>query len=438
MTEETTQTKLTKEQKQAVGLLSIGTFLEYFDLMLYVHMAVLLNELFFPKYDPHMASLLAAFAFCSTYLLRPVGALIFGYIGDKYGRKKTVIVTTFMMSGSCLVMAFIPTYNEIGLTATYAIIVCRVIQGMSSMGEIVGAQIYLTEIIKRPLQYSVVSFTSNFSNVGGMFALGVATLATSSVTSFNWRIAFMIGAGIAIIGGYARKALRETPEFVNARKRLLVASKNANKIADRQKGNLKAALAYFFIECSYPVWFYITYVYFGQILKTQFGLTSHEVIQNNLYVSVVGCFVNFVIVYIVRTVHPFKVLDIKIISSCFLALGFMLIDYMHSPTQIMVFQMLIIAFKTSSFPAVSIMFKNFPVLKRFKYSTMSYAMSRSIMSISITFGIIYLVKWYGYSSISFILLPLIIGYTLALNYFKTQERISTGEDYRKSNQGCIS
>ncbi|WPX99148.1 MFS transporter N-terminal domain protein [Candidatus Megaera polyxenophila] len=67
--------------------------------MLYVHMAVLLNELFFPKTDPFTASLLAAFGFCSTYLLRPFGALIFGYIGDNIGRKATVIITT--MLGRC-------------------------------------------------------------------------------------------------------------------------------------------------------------------------------------------------------------------------------------------------------------------------------------------------------------------------------------------------
>src|SRR3954467_5964040 len=85
------QTNLTKAQKEAVGLLSIGTFLEYFDLMLYVHMAVLLNELFFPKTDPFTASLFSAFSFCSTYLLRPFGALIFGYIGDNLGRKVVVI-----------------------------------------------------------------------------------------------------------------------------------------------------------------------------------------------------------------------------------------------------------------------------------------------------------------------------------------------------------
>lgn len=68
---------LKKDQKEAVGLLQVGTFLEYFDLMIYVHMAVLLNELFFPKTDPYTASLLAAFAFCSTWVLRPFGALIF-------------------------------------------------------------------------------------------------------------------------------------------------------------------------------------------------------------------------------------------------------------------------------------------------------------------------------------------------------------------------
>ena len=81
------QRSLTKEQKEAVGLLSIGTFLEYFDLMLYVHMAVLLNELFFQSANSLTASLNTALAFCSTYVLRPLGALIFGWIGDNIGRK---------------------------------------------------------------------------------------------------------------------------------------------------------------------------------------------------------------------------------------------------------------------------------------------------------------------------------------------------------------
>ena len=133
---------LNREQKEAVGLLQIGTFLEYFDLMLYVHMAVLLNELFFPKTDPHTTSLVVAFAFCSTWVFRPFGALIFGYIGDNIGRKTTVIITTMMMSVSCVVMATLPTYAQIGITATLVMTVCRIVQGLSSMGECIGCLLY--------------------------------------------------------------------------------------------------------------------------------------------------------------------------------------------------------------------------------------------------------------------------------------------------------
>lgn len=143
-----TFTPLRKEQKEAFGLLSIGTFLEYFDLMLYVHMAVLLNELFFPKADAHVAALYSATAFCSTYLLRPFGDLVFGWMGDNIGRKTTVVITTTLMSISCVVMATLPTYEQIGITAAWIMTICRIIQGISSMGEVIGAELYVTEITK--------------------------------------------------------------------------------------------------------------------------------------------------------------------------------------------------------------------------------------------------------------------------------------------------
>jgi MHS family proline/betaine transporter-like MFS transporter len=92
------QTNITREQKKVIGLLSVGTFLEYFDLMLYLHMAVLLNDLFFPEVDPYIKPFLTAATFCTTYVFRPFGALLFGWIGDTYGRKITVILTTTIMS----------------------------------------------------------------------------------------------------------------------------------------------------------------------------------------------------------------------------------------------------------------------------------------------------------------------------------------------------
>ena len=201
---------LSREQKESIVLLQTGTFLEYFDLMLYVHMAVLLNELFFPASDPHTASILSVFALCSSLAFRPIGALIFGWVGDHIGRKPTIIITTSMMAISCIVMATLPTYAQIGIVAAWIVTFCRIAQGVSSMGESVGAEIYLTESIELPARYPAVAFVSVSATLGGLFALGVAFFVTSF--SLNWRLAFWGGALIAIIGAIARTYLRETPD----------------------------------------------------------------------------------------------------------------------------------------------------------------------------------------------------------------------------------
>jgi MHS family proline/betaine transporter-like MFS transporter len=104
--------KISKHQKESIAILCVGTFLEFFDLYLYIHMAVLLNDLFFPKTDHLSAQLLGATAFCSTYILRPVGGFIIGRIGDSVGRKFTILFTTFIMACTCIAMAIVPTYAE--------------------------------------------------------------------------------------------------------------------------------------------------------------------------------------------------------------------------------------------------------------------------------------------------------------------------------------
>ncbi len=258
---------LNKEQKQAVGLLSIGTFLEYFDLMLYVHMAVILNELFFPKTDPHTANLLAAFAFCSTYIFRPIGALVLGWIGDNVGRKVTVILTIMFMSLSCVFMANLPTYAQIGITASWSVVICRIIQGMSSMGEITGAQLYLCETIKLPVQYSVVALLSFVVAIGTAVSLGLASLIISF--DFSWRIAFGVGGVIALVGASARIKLRETPDFTDAKLRIQQANEknqlnekhyDHSIIIQEERVNQKTTMALFLMDCMWPLCFYFSYI----------------------------------------------------------------------------------------------------------------------------------------------------------------------------------
>ena len=267
-------------------------------------MAVVLNEIFFPKFDPFTNSLLSAFTFCSTFALKPIGALLFGYIGDKVGRKHTVIITTMVMAISCIIMANVPTYAQIGITASWVVTICRMVQGLSAMGEVTGENIYITEITKPPIQYPAVTMTSICSALGGVFALAVATFVTSF--NFNWRIAFGIGAVVAIVGAVARTRLRETPDFADAKRRVkkaLAQIKRDPKILKEnviwtEKVNKKTALSLFFIECSWPVCFYLAYMYCGNILKNLFHFTPEQVIHQNFIVSLIQLFAWVILSYL--------------------------------------------------------------------------------------------------------------------------------------------
>ncbi len=425
------QRSLTREQKEAVGLLSIGTFLEYFDLMLYVHMAVLLNELFFPKTDPFTASLLAAFGFCSTYLLRPFGALIFGYIGDNIGRKATVIITTILMAFSCFVMAILPTYAQIGITASWLVTICRIVQGMSSMGEFIGAQLYLTEITKPPIQYPVVSLTSVFSVLGGTAALAVSSLATNSHIGLNWRTAFWFGVVVALIGTVARTTLKETPEFANAQKRVTGVLNEVQKKELRNnpiwiqesKNDRKTLFLLFTLDCGWPVCFYFSYIFCGDILKREYGFSASEVLYQNFVVSMIQFIGTIILSFISYKIYPPKIVKVKLGIFIMIALiSPFLMNVFHSSYIIFFIQCCFLLFACDYTPAMPITYKHISILRRFTYSSLAYAISRSFMSIITSFGLVYLFEYCGYFGILVVLLPVVTVYIISINHFDKLEK----------------
>ena len=427
----TEQKKLTREQGEAVGLLSIGTFLEYFDLMLYVHMAVLLNELFFPKYDPHTTALLSAAAFCSTYVLRPFGALIFGYIGDNVGRKVTVVITTALMSLSCLVMATLPTYAEIGIKAAWLVTICRVVQGMTSMGEKVGAELYLTEYLLPPKRHMSVALMSLAASAGASAALALAVFVTSY--NLNWRYAFWFGAGVAVVGFVARTTLRETRDFADAKRRLqnnLSKFKNVRYtdqlVIDKVNAKVshKTTLSLLFIDCIWPVMFYFVYVHCAGILKSSFNYTAEQIIENNLIVSLVMIANISLVVYLSNRVHPLKILIVKFfISFTTVIAAPILLNYARNGTDILIIQSLILFCAIDSAPANGVFFKYFPVFKRFTYTGVIYAVSRALVYVITSIGLVYLTEYLGNWGSLIITVPTLVAFWYGLSYFIAQEKI---------------
>lgn len=300
---------LTKGQREAVGLLQIGTFLEYFDVMLYVHLAVLLNELFFPKTDPKTAALLSAFAFCSTYVLRPFGALFFGYIGDNLGRKAAIILSTSLMAVACFFMSILPTYAEVGIFASVAMIACRILQGFSATGEVIGAEIYLSELLKPPASYQFVSWIVELCTLGSFASLLAASLIFKCNAS--WRTVFILGGMIALSGAIARRKLRETPDFLKSQ-----FARNRNKDVNESYAISKTtSLAYFLIYSGYPLCFYIIYIYSADILKHSFSYSPKQVIDHNLMITLLSFLIGISIIFMVRSMNPLKIVKIRRVLS---------------------------------------------------------------------------------------------------------------------------
>ena len=429
---------LKREEKEAIGLLSIGTFLEYFDMMLYVHMAILLNGLFFPKTDPHTTSLLSAFAFCSSYVFRPCGALLFGYIGDHIGRKCTIIITTTMMALSCFIMAILPTYEQIGITASIIMISCRILQSLAATGELIGAEIYLTEILKPPKSYVVVSWLTEICLLGGTSSLLIAIIVLK--LQANWRIIFLVGSIIALIGIGARTRLKETIEFADLKRRMkkVIEESTANglgKVAQalkrtnpvwKEQINWQTALAYFFIYSGGPLCFYISYIYGGDLLKEVFHYSAEQVMIHNFKLSMLGFLSGVSLIILCKRVNPLFL--IKCRAIIFLLLSPLISLFMAFTNNIYVFcviQGLSVIFCLGALPAAPILFRHFPILKRFTYSSLMYSLSRAIMYSVTSIGLVYIINYFSEFGIFLLSLPVTISFLWGVLHFEQLEAVET-------------
>ena len=399
-------------------------------------MAVLLNELFFPKADPFTTSLLSAFAFCSSYLLRPFGALIFGWIGDNIGRRVTIILTTVIMAIACTTIAVLPTYAQIGITASWIITICRMVQGMAASAESRGAELYITESIQPPMQYAFVAVITVFSAVGTTVALGVSSIFTNinilGEGENFWRFAFFLGAIIGLVGGVARTSLREASEFAN-KKKMLQNKLNTNKIdwnenildnTLEKQSTLITSIAYFLICCARPPCFYFIYIYCSDVLKHDLGLSAGEIITHNFWVSIVDMFGLLFLAYISTRIYPLKILKIKLclFFACIVFFPVVMNNF-PSTSIVFVFQCLASLFVFDHIPATPILYKYFPVMKRFTYTSLISSFAK-LMTYAITsFGLVYSTKYFGYYGIFIILIPIGFLFYFGVTHFERLEKV---------------
>ncbi|MDQ0993865.1 MFS transporter [Streptomyces sp. V3I7] len=197
---------------------AIGNFVEWYDYAVYGTLAVVLATLFFPKQDETAAILLTYTGYAVASVLRPAGALLFGALGDRIGRKSTLSAVVLLMSVSTAAIGLLPTYSGIGVWAPILLFVCRAFQGLSAGGEYGGSATFLSEYApsgKRGLYTSWQTFTVLLSFLVGALlgALLTRGLGQEVLLSWAWRIPFLVALPLGLVGLYLRLRLEDTPAF---------------------------------------------------------------------------------------------------------------------------------------------------------------------------------------------------------------------------------
>ena len=201
----------------------VGTTIEWYDFFLYATAASLVfNHAFFPDQSSFVGTLLSFATFAVGFLVRPVGGFVFGHVGDRIGRKKTLALTMFLMGGATALMGLLPTAAQIGVLAPVLLLVLRIVQGFALGGEWAGAILLAVEHSpsrRRGLAGSVpqVGLALGLALGTGVFALLQIVLPDSAFESYGWRIAFLLSILLVVFGVIVRLKATETPEFEKIR-----------------------------------------------------------------------------------------------------------------------------------------------------------------------------------------------------------------------------
>src|SRR5271154_2681155 len=352
-------TYFTKKEKETIGILSIGTFLEYFDFYLYFHFAASLNKVFFAASDERSAALLTSFAFCTSYIFRPFAAILFGYIGDKFGRKIVVNITFLLMGISCLGIFFLPSYDSIGILASVLITLLRALQGISTMGEIVGGEIYLTEYLEGRKVFIGVSLLLLMCSVSCVVAL--YGIKFSLAGFFNWRYLFLGGLLIFLCGYFARRSLNETSDFLKSK-----VARSSDIISYDEKISLKTYVSLFFIEAIQPAMLFISVVGINNIFKNQFGYSDADIVARNLNATYFHILYVMLATTLFLYCNPLKIAIGRIWGGILLLLASpIILTYFNSKEMLIGIQSLWCFFFISDVSILPLKHKNIPIHKRF-------------------------------------------------------------------------
>lgn len=285
----TTTTSQTVARSKVLLAGNCGNFVEWFDFAIYGYLAPVLAGLFFPEGD-RTTQLLSVFAvFAVSFAARPIGALFFGPLGDRIGRRRTLAIVVLLMSGATCAIGLLPTYRSIGIAAPLLLIVCRVAQGFSAGGEYAGASIFLVEHAPPRRRGLYASFIPASAYAAFLAALAIVTgltvgLSEPTVQSWGWRIPFLLAGVFGIVGLLIRTRVDDTPAFKAIEEANAVPRR---PLSDTLRTQWKPLLVIFGIVVTDSVYYYMIWTYMPTYLSEEVGMKyEHALLANSAALTI--------------------------------------------------------------------------------------------------------------------------------------------------------
>lgn len=260
----------------------VGNVVEWYDFALYGYMAGILSTLFFPGED-QLASLIATYGvFAAGFLMRPLGAGLFGWLGDTVGRTRTMLISVMMMALPTVLLGCLPTYDTAGIWAPVLLVAIRLVQGLSVGGEFSSSVAYLVETAPDGKRGFSGSWANTGSMVGMLLGAGVAAATTSlmseaTLQDWGWRLPFLVGGVIGGISILLRRNLSESEHFKRHHRDRAETSPLLQAFTTDRLKMIKAIM----FASAYGVIFYIPLVYLPEWLHSQTGMPRQTALQIN-------------------------------------------------------------------------------------------------------------------------------------------------------------
>src|SRR4051794_12751873 len=256
---------------------SAGTAFEWYDFFIFGSLAPVISKVFFAGLEPTQALIAALALFAAAFAFRPLGALIFGVVGDRLGRKGAFLVTVSLMGGATFLIGLLPTYAQMGSTGSVLLIILRILQGIALGGEYGGAAIYVAEHAPREKRGASTGWIQSSASFGLLAAL-LVILATrtwigeDAFAAWGWRVPFLLSVVLLAISVWMRAKLAESPEFAKLQEEGEVCKRPLREAFGNWRSLKQVLIAFFGIMCAQGAVWYFTFFYLQVFLEKSLGL----------------------------------------------------------------------------------------------------------------------------------------------------------------------